>query len=107
MARPAGGQVTERAWADGETTTFGARIYAYGERHRLVFGTNAQGWNRRRAEIEIELIQRQVLHSTWEPRSRAIKEASARGKPLTETVTTKSGRTYRRRKRALSNTSIN
>jgi hypothetical protein len=30
-----------------------ARLYAYGRRHRLVFGTNTQGWNDVRAEIEL------------------------------------------------------
>lgn len=67
MARPSSGHVTERPWSDGKTITFGARIYAYGERHRLTFGTNTQGWNRTRAEIEIESIQQQVLRGTWEP----------------------------------------
>ena len=67
MARPNAGQVTERPWKDGKTVTFGARLYAYGRRHRLVFGTNAQGWNRTRAEIELEDIQQQVDRGTWVP----------------------------------------
>ncbi|HME02865.1 MAG TPA: tyrosine-type recombinase/integrase [Solirubrobacteraceae bacterium] len=185
MARPTNGQVTERPWADGETITFGARLYAYGRRHRLVFGTNSQGWNRTRAEIELESILQRVLRGTWSPterrtsvvkreavrpdghqpfapfarkvadakkshgldedtiadlewklgylvghfgsmelleidvastdgfrdeladRSRVIREAKARGRPLTETVRRRSGGEYERRKRPLSNTSIN
>jgi integrase len=185
MARPTRGEVTKWAWKDGTTITFGARIYAYGERHRVVFGTNTQGWNRTRAEIEIESIVQQVLRGTWEPpqtrtsvvqtragdlsgnetfgpfarevveakkshgldddtiadlewklgylvryfgrtplekigvkqtdgfrdelarRSQVIRKAAARGKPLMETVTDKLGRTYQRRKKPLSNTSIN
>jgi integrase len=67
MARPTSGQVTERGWSDGRTVTFGARLHAYGNRHRLTFGTNTQGWNRTRAEIELESIQQQVLRGTWVP----------------------------------------
>jgi integrase len=185
MARPNAGQVTERPWKDGKTITFGARLYAYGRRHRLVFGTNAQGWNRTRAEIELEDIQQQVDRGTWVPpekkttvtpvraarpdghqpfgpfargvvdakrshgldadtvadlewklgyltgyfgtfelleidvarvdafrdeltkRARVINDAAARGKPLMETVQRKQGASYQRRKRGLSNTSIN
>lgn len=185
MARPNAGQVTERAWKSGKTITFGARLYAYGRRHRLVFGTDTRGWNRTRAEIELEDIQQQVDRGTWVPpekkttvkpagaarpdghqpfgpfahsvidakrshgldadtvadlewklgyltgyfgrsqlleidvarvdafrdemakRARVIKEAAARGKPLMETVERRNGKSYRRRKRALSNTSIN
>jgi integrase len=40
-------------------------------------------------------------------RSRVIREAEARGKPLIETVERKPGKPYKRRKRPLSNTSIN
>jgi integrase len=185
MGRPGSGQITERKWNDGETITFGARVYAYGRRSRLSFGTNRQGWNRTRAEIEVESILQQVLRGTWVPperrsvvaqrhthrpdghqpfgpfarrfvdaqmshgldadtithlewrlsylvesfgrlelleidvartdefrdelanRARVIKEAEARGKPLMETVKGRSGRMYKRRKRALSNSSIN
>lgn len=67
MARPNSGEVTERPWKDGVTVTFGARVYAYGRRHRLVFGTNKQGWNRTRAEIELESIQQQITRGTWVP----------------------------------------
>ncbi|MGH2878692.1 MAG: tyrosine-type recombinase/integrase [Solirubrobacteraceae bacterium] len=185
MARSTDGEVTEWPWKDGKTVTFGARLRAYGRRHRLVFGTNSQGWNRTRAGIELESISQQVLRGTWEPpqartsivqsepvgasgphlfgpfarrvieakkshgldqdtiadldwklgylighfadhelnaidvaetdgfrdeltrRSRVILNAQARGKPLMETASTKAGTTYRRRTRALSNTSIN
>jgi integrase len=185
MPRPDAGQVTERPWSNGQTITFGGRIYAYGRRHRLVFGTNTQGWNRSRAEIELEDIQQRIDRGTWVPpgkktsvkpavtarpdghqpfapfalgvidakrshgldadtvadlewklgyligyfgrlelleidvarvdafrdelakRARVIRDAAARGKPLMENVERKQGKSYRRRKRALSNTSIN
>jgi integrase len=67
MARPNTGEVTERLWKDSKTITFGARLYAYGRRHRLVFGTNTQGWNETRADIELESILQQVERGTWVP----------------------------------------
>jgi hypothetical protein len=67
MPRPNVGQVTERALNDRKTVTFGARLYAYGIRHRVVFGTNTQGWSRTRAEIELEDIQQQIDRGTWIP----------------------------------------
>jgi integrase len=185
VGRPNSGEVTERPWQDGKTVTFGARLYAYGRRHRLGFGTNRQGWNSTRAEIELESILQQVERGTWVPpekrtsvasrdaprpdghqlfgpfsrkivdakkshnldddtindlewklgyligafgrlelleidvartdafrdelaaQARVIKKAAERGKPVMETVQPKKGEPYKRRKRALSNTSIN
>jgi integrase len=185
MGRPNSGEVTERLWKDDKTITFGARLYAYGHRHRLAFGTNSQGWNRTRAEIELESILQQVERGTWVPpekrtsvapketrrpdghqlfgafarriieakkshnldddtiadlewkagylvghfgrlelleidvvrtdafrdelanRAKVIEKAAARGKPLMETIKGRGGKPYRRRKRPLSNTSIN
>jgi integrase len=185
MARPSAGEVTERPWTDGQTITFGARVRAYGKRHRLTFGTNRQGWNRTRADIALEEILQKVERGTWAPpdrrtpargsgrarpdghqpfgpfarkvidskrahgldgdtvaglewrlgyllgeferlelleidvaqvdgfrdqlaeRSRIIRDAAARGKPLMELVTPENGEPYKRRKRALSNGSIN
>jgi integrase len=185
MARPNTGEVTERPWSDGKTITFGARVYAYGRRHRLAFGTNIQGWNTTRAEIELDSIQQQIARGTWVPpekrttvkpkkaidsdarqsfgvfarqvieakkshgldedtiedldwrmghllgyfeamelveidvaqvdrfrdglaqRSRIIREAAARGKPLMVTIKQPGRRPYERPKRPLSNSSIN
>jgi integrase len=67
MGRPNIGEITERKWKDGRTITFGARLSAYDLRHRLVFGTNLQGWNRIRAEIELEGILQKVERGTWVP----------------------------------------
>lgn len=67
MARPSSGQITESRWKDGRTVTFGARLYAYGRRQRLVFGTNSQGWNQTRAQIELEAVLQQVARGTWLP----------------------------------------
>lgn len=188
MARRNTGSVFERVWADGTTVSYGAFVRAYGRREKVTFGTNRQGWNRRRAEIEAERIVQQIERGTWvpprvEPRkdrlqaamaelgvsvdetflvfatrwwrakqlgldsntindyqwrlsylerffgryrlseitprlvdrfrdelheqAEAIRTATARGRVLRETVTDKRGRTYERKRRPLSNTSIN
>jgi integrase len=67
MARPTSGYVFEKPWADGETVSYGARIRAYGRYERVTFGTNRQGWNRQRAELETEKIRQQIERSTWVP----------------------------------------
>jgi len=79
MARPTSGQVTEGRWKDGTTVTFGARLSAYGRRHRLVFGTNLQGWDRTRAEIELEDILQQVDRGTWVPPEKKTTVKPTRG----------------------------
>jgi integrase len=185
MPKPNSGEVTERRWSDGQTVTFGARVRAYGRRHRLTFGSSRQGWNRTRADIALEEILQKIERGTWAPpdrrtpathserarpdghqpfgpfakkviaskrahgldddtiaglqwrlgyllgeferlelleldvarvdgfrddlaeRSRVIRDAAARGKPLIELVTPENGEPYKRRKRALSNGSIN
>ncbi len=188
MARRTMGHVFERAWADGETVSYGAKVRAYGRYEKVTFGTNTQGWNRTRAELETEKIVQQIERGTWvpprlEPRedrleevmaelgvqvdesfrvfakrwwrskqigldpdtvndyewrlgylqrffgryqlreltprlidrfrdelheqAEAIRNAHSRGRVLMETVSDKRGRTYERRRRALSNTSIN
>ena len=67
MSRPRTGQVTEWRWGDDRTITYGARLRAYGRRYRLVFGTNHQGWNRVRAEVELEQILHQAERGAWTP----------------------------------------
>jgi integrase len=186
--------VIERQWSDGETVSYGAKVRAYGRYEWVTFGTNDQGWNRIRAELETERITQHIERGTWVPprleppedrleqamsalgvrvdesfrvfakrwwrskqlgldedtingyewrlgylqrffgrfrlgeispelidrfrdelheQSETIRKAQERargekGRPLlTETVTDKRGRTYQRRRRPLSNTSIN
>jgi integrase len=188
MARKNTGSVFEKVWSDGTTISYGAYVRAYGRREKVTFGTNKQGWNTRRAELEAERMVQQIERGTWvpprlEPRedrlesamadlgltidesfrvfakrwwrakqlgldedtindyewrlgylerffgryrlneitprvvdrfrdelheqAEAIRTATARGRVLKETVTDKRGRTYERKRRALSNTSIN
>lgn len=186
MAPANRGEVTEHLWKDGQTVSYGVRVRAYGKRHRLPLGDSRQGWNRTRAEIELERIEQQIQRGTWVPpepkatarrpqrderlnghqpfgpfarrvvdakkahgladatvkhlewrleyllaefghcelleidvarvdrfrdelakRSQEIRAAADRGKPLIETVKGKDGKPYRRKKRALSNSSVN
>ncbi|HEY5197761.1 MAG TPA: hypothetical protein VIJ51_12125, partial [Solirubrobacteraceae bacterium] len=74
MPRPADGEVLEYLWTDGKTTSFNARVHAYGVRTRVTFGSSQQGWNRRRAEIELEKIVQQVARGTWVPPAVLSKE---------------------------------
>ena len=67
MPRPKTGSVFDKPWADGETISFGAWVYAYGRREKMTFGTNKQGWNRQRAELETEKIIQQIQRGTWVP----------------------------------------
>jgi integrase len=67
MPRPVGGHVFERAWSDRDTVSFGAKVRAYGRYERITFGTNKQGWNRTRAELETEKVLQQIERGTWVP----------------------------------------
>jgi len=163
-------------------------VRAYGRYEKVTFGTNKQGWNRTRAELETERIMQQVERGTWVPprlqpredrldeamaalgvqvdesfrvfakrwwrskqldlaektfvdygwrlaylerffgryrlseiaprlvdrfcdelaeQAQTIRTAEERGRPVMETATDKRRRTYERRRRPLSNTSIN
>ena len=80
MPRPTTGHVFEKPWADGQTISYGARVRAYGRYERVTFGTNKQGWNRLRAELETEKIQQQIERETWvpprlEPRADRLEDA--------------------------------
>jgi integrase len=43
------------------------RVYAYGRREKVTLGTNKQGWNLARAELETEKILQQIERGTWVP----------------------------------------
>jgi hypothetical protein len=82
MARASTGGVFEKLWADGETISYVARVRAYGGREKVTLGTNKQGWNRLRAELETEKILQQIERGTWvpprlEPRADRLEDAMA------------------------------
>ena len=62
--------------------SYGAQVRAYGRYEKVTFGTNKQGWNRTRAELETERIVQQIERGTWvpprlEPREDRLEEAMA------------------------------
>jgi integrase len=66
MARRSTGQVVERQTRRG--TAYALRFYAVGERRYETLGTDAEGWNRRRAEDELAAMMAAVRAGTWTPR---------------------------------------
>ena len=113
MPRQTQGHVIERAWSDGETITYAARVRAYGRYERVTFGTNKQGWNRTRAELETERILQQVERGTWvpprlEPREDKAAEAmAALGVQLDETFRAFAKRWWRSKQLGLDEDTIN
>jgi hypothetical protein len=82
MPRPNTGNVFEKPWADGDTISYVARVYAYGRREKVTLGTNKQGWNLQRAEVETEKILQRIERATWvpprlEPRQDRLEDAMA------------------------------
>ncbi|MGI8631404.1 MAG: hypothetical protein ACR2NA_02495 [Solirubrobacterales bacterium] len=52
MARKASGQLIVREGARGRS--YALRFRAYGQRHHLTLGTEAEGWTRKAAQYELE-----------------------------------------------------
>lgn len=63
MARRPRGQIIEpkdgRGWA--------IRFRAYGKRPSITLGTSEEGWNRQKAEAELERVQAEVKLGIWKP----------------------------------------
>ncbi len=75
MPRAAGGQVVEKHTQDG--ITFALRFRAYGRREYVTLGRGADGWTRKRAEVELENVVADVRRGLWQPaaRSAAVPDA--------------------------------
>ncbi len=65
MARESTGQVLERKGKRG--ITYAARVRAYGKRHYLSLGYSWEGYNRRRADTELQNILADIRRGTWKP----------------------------------------
>ncbi len=63
MPRKPTGQVLERRWKSG--VGYALRLHAYGRRHYITLGLQAEGWDRRRAEDELQNILADVRRSIW------------------------------------------
>jgi integrase len=65
VARQTTGQVVERNGKRG--VTYAARVRAYGQRHYLSLGYSWEGYNRRRADTELQNILADIRRGTWQP----------------------------------------
>jgi integrase len=74
VARKREGQVVERAWKSGRG--YALRVVAYGRRHYITLGLEADGWTRARAEEELANITADVRRGIWIP-----PEVNATNKP--------------------------
>ena len=63
MARKREGQVVERVWKSGRG--YALRVIAYGQRHYLTLGLEADGWTRERADEELANITADVRRGIW------------------------------------------
>ena len=113
MARQSIGHVIERPWSDGQTVSYGARVRAYGRYEKVTFGTNKQGWNRTRAELETERIVQQIERGTWvpprlEPREDRLQESmAALGVRVDETFRVFAKRWWRSKRLGLDEDTVN
>jgi hypothetical protein len=113
MARQSIGHVIERPWADGQTVSYGAQVRAYGRYEKVTFGTNKQGWNRTRAELEAERIVQQIERGTWvppwlEPREDRLQESmAALGVQVDETFRVFAKRWWRSKQLGLDEDTVN
>jgi integrase len=99
MPRAATGTVETHEWADGRTVTYRLRVRYEGGRPRVNLGTNHEGWNQTRAEIELERITQQIERGTWEPpREETPKPAAAVVVSQDETFHVTASRWWKRRR---------
>ena len=68
MPRKASGQVIERRWKAGRG--YALRVRAYGQRHYITLGLQADGWTHQRAEEELQNVLADVRRSIWIPPDR-------------------------------------
>ncbi len=61
------GTIETHAWKDGRTVSYRARVRFNGQRYRLDFGTNLEGWSDEGAAVELERIMGQIARGTWQP----------------------------------------
>ena len=74
MPRRSTGQVVERHTKRG--VVYALRFYAAGERRYETLGTDAEGWNRRKADDELAAVMAAVRAGTWVPR---VADVQSRG----------------------------
>jgi integrase len=67
MPRQASGHMESHTWKDGRTVSWRLTIRADGARHKLTLGTNHEGFNQERAEVERDEVLAQIRRGTWVP----------------------------------------
>jgi integrase len=65
MARRATGEVIQKLTTRG--TSYALRFRAYGRRRYVTLGTTQDGWNRARAELELQNVLADVRRGLWRP----------------------------------------
>jgi integrase len=70
VPRSATGTIETHRWKDGRTVSFGLRVPFHGTRYRIDLGTNHEGWNPERAQVELERVMGKIERGTWQPPSR-------------------------------------
>lgn len=91
MPRPATGTIEHHDWKDGRTASWYLRVRFNGERCRVDLGTNHEGWNEERAQVELDRVNGQIERGTWEPPAPMVEPESA------ETLHVTASRLYRRK----------
>jgi integrase len=91
------GAIETHEWKDGRTITFRGRVRFRGGRYRIDFGTNHEGWNAARAQVELDEILRQCERGTWEPPEKAT-ATEPPAPPEDETVHVTASRWWQRRR---------
>jgi integrase len=61
------GRIDPHHWADGKTITWRLQVRAYGRRKTITLGTNHEGWNEERAQVELDKVIDQIARGTWRP----------------------------------------
>jgi integrase len=71
MSRRATGTIIEPS---EKRTSWALRFSAYGKRRFITLGTEAEGWDRKRAEEELAFILAKVKRGEWQPEERPVLE---------------------------------
>jgi len=95
VPRAAKGKVEEHPWKDGRTISFRLRVPFKGRKVRLTLGTNHEGWNRERADVELERVLGLIERGNWEPPPKRSGDQAA--DDAAETLRMTATRVYKRK----------
>jgi integrase len=75
MAGGRGGEVLERHWQAGRG--YALRFSAYGERRYLTLGLETEGWDRGKAEDELQNVMADVRRGLWVPPPKVLRRGAS------------------------------